>query len=155
MSYPPGYDIVVHIKGLYQKGDEVKYWGAMPGTTSSQNRAFHDVDNLGTTTVKDDGTLVVRARTPRPFVNRETGKIMPRCLYFKRRRRGRYSHEWCEKVHTLFLLTDRRVKRIEKTRVIPYGLFTHQCQSGISVAEDRHAAGRLQKQGIVEVYIIM
>ena len=67
MSYPPGYDIVVHIKGLYQKGDEVKYWGAMPGTTSSQNRAFHDVDNLGTTTVKDDGTLVVEQEHPDPL----------------------------------------------------------------------------------------
>ena len=38
---------MVHIEGLYEKGDEVKYWGAMPGTTSSQNRAFHEVDNVG------------------------------------------------------------------------------------------------------------
>lgn len=151
-SYPSGYDIVVHIEGLYGKGDEVKYWGAMPGTTSSQNRAFHEVDNVGTVVVRDDGSLVLRARTPRPFVSKKTGKVMPRCLYMKRRRRGRYANQWCDKVHAIFLLTDSRVKRIEKVRSIQHGLFTDE-KKGFAVAENRREAGRLQRQGVVEVYI--
>lgn len=149
--YPTGYDIVIYISRLYEKGDLVKYWGAMPGRLSSEHRAFIDGDNEGVTTVKDDGSLVVRARTPRPFISKDTGKVMPRCLYFTRRRKGRYSDRWCDKVHTLFLLTDRRVNKIDRASSVPHGLFTDT--NAFHVAETRKKAGIMQKKGVVEAYI--
>lgn len=150
-SYPTGYDIVVYISGLYEKGDIVKYWGAMPGRLSSEHRAFIDGNNEGVTTVNEDGALVVRARTPRPFISKDTGKVMSRCLYFTRRRRGRYSDRWCDKVHTLFILTDRRVNKIDRALSVPHGLFTDT--NAFHVAGTRKKAGIMQKKGVVEVYI--
>ena len=41
------------------------------------------------------------------------------------------------------------MKRIEKVRIIPHGLFTDE-KKGFAVAENGKA-GRIQKQGVVEI----
>ena len=117
----------------------------MPGTTSSQNRAFHEVDNVGTAFVRNNGSLVIRARTPRPFVSKKTGKVMPRCLYMKRRRQDDTPISGATKCTQSFCSRTVRVKRIEKVRIIPHGLFTDG-EKWFAVAENRREAGRIQKQ---------
>ena len=154
MSYPCGYDLSLVVR-LYQPGDEIRYWASMPGRLTSEHRAFHSSDNKGTTRVREDGTARIRMRTPRPYVSRATGKAVPRAVFVQRRRRGRHADEWASKVHSVMILTDSRVRRLERVLFVTHGLFVNQHDRAdrFRVASDVKEAAKMQRSGVVEVLV--
>jgi hypothetical protein len=110
--------MVVHNRTTFQKGDIVFYWAALPQSLesaqkglSAERRAFGpDHANQGVTVVEKNGWCTVRLRSPRPYIDLQTGDPVPRQFHMRRARRGQ-RRGWTNRTRTVVLNPSRRLFR--------------------------------------------
>ncbi len=118
VAHPEGFDMVVHNRTTFQEGDIVFYWAALPQSLesarkglSAERRAFGpDHANQGVTVVEKNGWCTVRLKSPRPYVDAQTGEPVPRQFHMRRARRGQL-RGWTNRTRTVVLNPSRRLFR--------------------------------------------
>jgi len=173
--WPEGFDMVVRTRTTFRKGDMVFYWAALPqsfdgtrfGLTSEKRSFGPNYDNQGVCEVGANGWCTIRLKSPRPYIDADSGTYTHRQVHMRRAKRGA-SGGWTARTQTIVLNPNRRLSRTLRItycrtrdpRVPSMWVRTEHDHrptptnlDAAIVAQNREHASKLMAQGYVSVFL--